>query len=455
MRRRLSQKCFIFIWLLFICLIMKYQNLTNASRYSYLYDTYARSSFRKSNLPSRRDMRVIRDNTNLPSGLEDAEPGFDLTEDEMRKFKIWPQGNIPYYIDDFSFDKVLRDRIRNYLDLTNRVTGLRFMELPKPPTDEKTRWVLFVNRQGLLNCADHSIKDFTNEGVQKVILGYDCLVTGGELAEAILALAGVPPQHNAPDRNEYITVNHENILPEKYHLFKAVEDNEWLFHDIPYDYSSAGHYSFHKYTKNGFATVELKKQINILPGESKGFSYNDIWKIRMLYNYNSRRKAYSIKASDCIKLFEFGANFSNYEPMVEDTIEPRKKPNKYLGLAEDKPIEENTFDDKEPEANKDLDTDDSKDENEGEKPKPDDVDDEKDNKTVNGTKKKLIKENTIKKYLNKVNEESNEEEGNQQNQIIQLKHVLKKSSDPFRDISDFESWETTRTLQRIFTKMKG
>lgn len=48
-------------------------------------------------------MRVIRDNANLPSGLEDAEPGFDLTDEEMRKFKIWPQGNIPYYIDDFSF----------------------------------------------------------------------------------------------------------------------------------------------------------------------------------------------------------------------------------------------------------------------------------------------------------------------------------------------------------------
>ncbi|XP_045535851.1 nematocyst expressed protein 6 [Papilio machaon] len=341
-------------------------------------------------------MRVIRDNANLPSGLEDAEPGFDLTEDEMRKFKIWPQGNIPYYIDDFSFDKVLRDRIRNYIDLTNRVTGLKFMELPKPPTDEKTRWVLFVNRQGLLNCADHSIKDFTNEGLQKVILGYDCLVTGGELAEAILALVGVPPQHNAPDRNKYITINHENILPEKEHLFKAVQDNEWLFHDIPYDYSSAGHYSFHKYTKNGFATIELK-------------------------------------------LFELGANFSNYKPTIEDTIEPRKKPNKYLGLAEDQPIEDNESDDKELEAEKDLDTDDNKDKNEEEKMKSDDND-------FDGKK-----ENEI----GNANDESHEKEVNQHSKIIQLKHVLKKSSDPFRDISDFESWETTRTLQRIFTKMKG
>ncbi|CAK1603451.1 unnamed protein product [Parnassius mnemosyne] len=263
--------------------------------------------------------------------LAHSEPGFDLTEEEIKKFKIWPQGIIPYFIDTFSFDKVLRDRIRNYLDLTNRVTGLRFMEVPRPPTDEKTRWVLFINRQGLLNCADHSIKDFTNEGAQKVVLGYDCLAFGGELTQAIMALLGVPPQHNSPDRDKYIKIKDENIIPEKKHLFVALKDNEWLFHDIPYDFASASHYNLYKHSKNGFATIELKEPTNILVGEGKGFSYSDLWKITMLYNYNVKKKANSIKASDCVKLFQPGANFSNYEPLVDDEIEPRSKPNKYLG----------------------------------------------------------------------------------------------------------------------------
>lgn len=30
-------------------------------------------------------------------------PGFDLTEQEIEKFKLWPSGIIPYYIDLYSF----------------------------------------------------------------------------------------------------------------------------------------------------------------------------------------------------------------------------------------------------------------------------------------------------------------------------------------------------------------
>lgn len=47
---------------------------------------------------------------------------------------------------------------------------------------------------------------------QKVILGYDCLMTGGELAEAVLALVGVPPQHNSPNRDKYIKIMDDNII---------------------------------------------------------------------------------------------------------------------------------------------------------------------------------------------------------------------------------------------------
>ncbi|CAH2066128.1 unnamed protein product, partial [Iphiclides podalirius] len=236
------------------------------------------------NPPAKWALDILREKFSF-AGIQNSEPGFNLTAEEIIKFKIWPQGVIPYYIDEFSFDKVLRDRIRNYLDLTNRATGLRFMELPRPPADEKTRWVLFVNRQGLLNCADHSIMDFTNEGVQKVVLGYDCLVTGGELAEAVLALVGVPPQHNSPDRDKYIKIMINNVMPEKRHLFVALRRTDWLFYDVPYDFLSASHYNFHKYTKNGQATIKYARNPNV-----------------------------NIKE--------------------ENALEPRIKPNKYLGLPE-------------------------------------------------------------------------------------------------------------------------
>lgn len=41
------------------------------------------------------------------------------------------------------------------------------------------------------------------------------MATGGELAEAVLAIAGVPNQHNSPNRDFFITIVEENIMPGK------------------------------------------------------------------------------------------------------------------------------------------------------------------------------------------------------------------------------------------------
>ncbi|KAJ0181636.1 hypothetical protein K1T71_002358 [Dendrolimus kikuchii] len=262
------------------------------------------------------------------------EPGFDFTENEMKKFKIWPKGVIPYYIDVLSFsDKVLRDTIRNFLNTVNAATSLNFVELPSPPKDDKTRWVFFVNRRGQMKCADPHIKDFTNEGVQKVVLGYECLSNGGALAESVLSLVGVPAQHNAPDRDNYIKVNWENVVPDKKYLFTKLKDDEWLFHDVTYDFKSASHYDFYRNSANGRAAIEvLDLSPDILVGEPATLSSNDILKIRMLYNYISKKKT---DLPECHKLFETGVNFNKIKPK-KDIIEPRKKHNKYLGITVDK-----------------------------------------------------------------------------------------------------------------------
>ncbi|XP_068620899.1 zinc metalloproteinase nas-14-like [Battus philenor] len=452
----LFRKCIVFICLFYICPKVKFKALAVRSN---IYRPNAKHSQSNDFSVSRRSFSIIRDEDNLPNGLSDMEPGFNLTEEEMVKFKIWPQGIIPYYIDDFSFDKVLRDKIRNFLDLTNKATGLRFMELPAPPVDENTRWVLFVNRQGLLNCADHTTKDYTNNGVQKVVLGYDCLAAGGELAEAILALVGVPPQHNSPDRDKFIKIIDKNILPEKKHLFIALKNDEWLFHDIPYDFLSAGHYGLHKYTMNGFATIQFLKPRNILIGEGRGFSYNDIWKIRMLYNFMSRKKLNFAKTSDCVKLFEPGTNFSKYQPLLEDKIEPRNKPNKYLGLPDIKPSGDG--DNKTDDENKSKPEKDIKDDDENNKDAEnvtvsnERIEGEKDKRPNNA---KEIKKSNDASKLQKNSAELSEETDKskkQSNRIIKLSKPIRPSKDPFHDISDYESWETTKTLKRIFTKIKG
>ncbi|CAG4973108.1 unnamed protein product [Colias eurytheme] len=265
------------------------------------------------------------------------EAGFDLDQDEMNKFHIWPLGVIPYYIDDYSFDKVLRDTIRAFLDHTGRITGLRFLELLQPPEDG-SRWVFFINRQGLLGCQDHPFNNFTNEGVQKVVLGYDCLKSENGMGEIILSLVGVPPQHNAPNRDNFIKIKKDNIMPDKLKLFKILRDDEWLFHDIEYDFKSVGHYDSHKYTVNGAATIlpqDATLDMEIGPG--KCFSYRDIQKIKMLYNFIISKHKDNARLPECLKIFSPGPKFKSYKPKKKDAIAPRKKPNKYSGIKDEEP----------------------------------------------------------------------------------------------------------------------
>lgn len=56
------------------------------------------------------------------------------------------------------------------------------------------------------------IQDF-----QRVILGYDCIDLNTGMAAIILTLVGVPPQHNAPDRNKHIEIVEDNIIPGNIH----------------------------------------------------------------------------------------------------------------------------------------------------------------------------------------------------------------------------------------------
>lgn len=51
---------------------------------------------------------VLNENTGgRVSILDFNKPGFDYDQNEMIKLKIWPQGIIPYFIDEISFGKLL------------------------------------------------------------------------------------------------------------------------------------------------------------------------------------------------------------------------------------------------------------------------------------------------------------------------------------------------------------
>ncbi|XP_063358740.1 uncharacterized protein LOC134648189 [Cydia amplana] len=254
---------------------------------------------------------------------------------------------MPFFIDEFSYDKFLREKIRGYLENAKTLTGLNFVELASPPSDENERWVFFINRRGQLDCKDYSTKSFTNSGVQKVIIGYDCLQNNGPMAAIVLALAGVPPQHNAPNRDQFINVSMESILPEKRGLFKRLDDEDWLFHDLAYDYYSVGHYPSHKYTADGYPTITGFTKLRVLymrHDEKDTYSSIDIQKIRLLYNNilrNLPRK--DMKIEICKKLNRLPPpSFPNMKFMSQSSIIEMRE-SKKTNLAERQSVMEPNY----------------------------------------------------------------------------------------------------------------
>ncbi|KAI5639664.1 astacin (Peptidase family m12A) domain-containing protein [Phthorimaea operculella] len=272
------------------------------------------------------------ENLDSISKLSKARPISRLwTEEEIQRFKLWPRGVMPYYIDDFSFDKVFRDRIRSFLEETTDKTGLQFLEMPSPPDNQDdSRWVFFINRRAVLECPDVKIGDLTNTGAQRVVLGYDCLGAGGdELAATILALAGVPPQHNAPDRDKHIEVLFDNIMPEKHDLFRTVPNEQWPFKEnFKYDFESAGHYDFFQHTKNGKQTIKPVRHSSLPDSDVKGLSPTDISKLRFLYDAMSQKPKANI-SKDCSKMFKLGSEQPDVSgvdtdvPVVDTDVKPK------------------------------------------------------------------------------------------------------------------------------------
>lgn len=67
-------------------------------------------------------------------------------------------------------------------------------------------------------------------------------------------------------------------------------------------------------------------------GEFKELSYIDLWKIKKLYQLDTKKSPLAEEAQ-CNKLFKPGNKFDGYSPQGANEMTPRAKTNKYLGVT--------------------------------------------------------------------------------------------------------------------------
>jgi hypothetical protein len=86
-----------------------------------------------------------------------------------------------------------------------------------------------------------------------------------------------------PDRDQYISVNYENIQPGlEYNFAPRTEKVTSL--NSPYDYYSVLHYDGDAFSKNGRPTITpLQKGVRLLNSPLRRLSPTDVAEIRTLY----------------------------------------------------------------------------------------------------------------------------------------------------------------------------
>uniref|UniRef100_A0A803J2A6 Metalloendopeptidase n=1 Tax=Xenopus tropicalis TaxID=8364 RepID=A0A803J2A6_XENTR len=117
-------------------------------------------------------------------------------------------------------------------------------------------------------------------GSQIVELDASGCMSVGIIEHELIHALGFYHEQNRSDRDDYVTIHPENVIPGYLSNFKKYDTNNL---GIEYDYSSVMHYARDAFSSNRNITIEPKPNPNVPVGQRNGLSILDISKINKLY----------------------------------------------------------------------------------------------------------------------------------------------------------------------------
>nr|CAD7195903.1 unnamed protein product [Timema douglasi] len=192
--------------------------------------------------------------------------------------RLWP-GGVLYYDISSEFTPKQQAAIRDALDDLQRHTCVKF----RPRTNQPS--FIRVRNSGY-GCASH-VGYVSRPGPVDLYLSYPgCFHQFGTIQHEFLHALGFWHEHTRPDRDRYVRIIWQNILPGREANFESRTTQESQFEGLPYDYDSVMHYRSIAFSKD-------KMSVTILPydntafwrmGQRKRYSYYDLAKLNRLYH---------------------------------------------------------------------------------------------------------------------------------------------------------------------------
>jgi len=196
--------------------------------------------------------------------------------------RLWKDGIIPYVISDgYFFDefpKLIRDSMKD-LEEKTKVGSKQCIKFV--PSNGKGDHIYIVDGKG---CSSHVGCQHTGRQIVHLAAGFtfNCMSQGIIQHELMHAL-GFFHEQSRSDRDDYVTINWENIKKGFAYQFRKESSNN---QGQPYDYESLMHYGSTFFGIKGASgpkeTITPKKK-GVTLGQRDGPSEIDINEIRLLY----------------------------------------------------------------------------------------------------------------------------------------------------------------------------
>ncbi|XP_031658186.1 high choriolytic enzyme 1-like isoform X2 [Oncorhynchus kisutch] len=182
-----------------------------------------------------------------------------VSEDRLAVKLLWPEkdgvASIPYKINDYLAFKMISDQTCIlFHEYTNEINYIDIIS--------GTGCASYVGFQG---------------GAQSLYFGRACNV--GNLCHELMHALGLHHEHTRPDRDQYVTIQWDNVVPGKQENFKVKKGDT---QDLPYDYDSIMHYGTNYFSSNRNPTIDAKQR-GVQIGQRNHLSPLDITRLNKPY----------------------------------------------------------------------------------------------------------------------------------------------------------------------------
>lgn len=152
----------------------------------------------------------------------------------------WPNATIPYVL--IGFDENETGILVASMFLWEQATGVNFKNVLFEDNDDDAGVLHIVKGNGEFGVAGISICGYEEDKLLLVVMNK---VTPEAAVHELGHVLGLEHEHQRPDRDDYITINWENLDADAAMLlqFVAKQPRNYHYREFPYDYFSCMHYA--------------------------------------------------------------------------------------------------------------------------------------------------------------------------------------------------------------------